>query len=69
MLQKAFCYDAVGRPQISEWYARFKETNLWLRILNVQIDQHYDGLTKTWRKCMKSYLRTGGLELMVYVTF
>jgi len=27
MLQKAFCYDAMGRPQTSECYACFKETN------------------------------------------
>jgi hypothetical protein len=39
MLQKAF-YDAMGRPQSSEWYACFKETKNWLSILNVQIDQH-----------------------------
>ena len=40
MFQKAFCYDAMGRPQTTEWYACFEETSNWLRILNVQIDQY-----------------------------
>jgi hypothetical protein len=69
MLQNAFCDDAMGRQQTSEWYSYFKETSLWLRILNVQIAQHQTGLTKIRRKCMKSHFRTDGLELMIYVTF
>jgi hypothetical protein len=46
-----------------------KVAKLWLRILKVHVGHHEIGVMKMFKKCLKRSMRTGDVQLTIFVPF
>jgi hypothetical protein len=69
MLKKIFCDDTMSVTQTLNGIHIWQVLIHHFRILNVQVAHCQVGLMTMWRKCSKSFMRTDGVRLTIFVTF